>query len=150
MTSKDGYVFDTFMVLDQHGNPIEEGRHKAVIKHLIHVLEDGRPTKIRTRRAPRNLQHFKVKTKVDFLPSKSKKRTTMEFVALDTPGLLATVGATFADLNINLHAAKITTIGERAEDFFIITGTDGSKLSEEEEQQLSEALIANIAELAPS
>ncbi|WP_194437490.1 bifunctional uridylyltransferase/uridylyl-removing protein GlnD [Vibrio fluminensis] len=150
MTSKDGYVLDTFMVLDQHGNPVEEGRHKAVEKHLVHVLADGRPTKIRTRRAPRNLQHFKVKTTVDFLPSKSKKRTTLEFVALDTPGLLATVGATFADLNINLHAAKITTIGERAEDFFIITGAEGGKLSEEEELALRECLIANVAELAPN
>ncbi|OLQ92402.1 [protein-PII] uridylyltransferase [Vibrio ponticus] len=150
MTSKDGYVLDTFMVLDQHGNPVEEGRHKAVEKHLVHVLADGRPTKIRTRRTPRNLQHFKVKTTVDFLPSKSKKRTTLEFVALDTPGLLATVGATFADLNINLHAAKITTIGERAEDFFIITGAEGGKLSEEEELALRECLIANVAELAPN
>ncbi|WP_257784176.1 bifunctional uridylyltransferase/uridylyl-removing protein GlnD [Vibrio scophthalmi] len=150
MTSKDGYVLDTFMVLDQHGDAIEVGRHKAVIKHLTHVLQDGRPTKIRTRRTPRNLQHFKVKTKVDFLPSKSKKRTTLEFVALDTPGLLATVGATFADLNINLHAAKITTIGERAEDLFIITGTEGGKLSEQEKSLLREALCANVEELAPN
>ncbi len=88
MTSKDGYVLDTFMVLDQHGKAIEEGRHGAVTKHITHVLEDGRPTKIKTRRTPNKLQHFNVKTKVDFLPTKSKKRTLMEFVALDTPGLL--------------------------------------------------------------
>ncbi|WP_162063352.1 bifunctional uridylyltransferase/uridylyl-removing protein GlnD [Vibrio taketomensis] len=150
MTSKDGYVLDTFMVLDQNGNPIEENRHNAVEKHLVSVLQTAGAMQIRTRRIPRNLQHFTVKTKVDFLPSKSKKSTTMEFVALDTPGLLATVGATFADQNINLHAAKITTIGERAEDFFIITGAEGGKLSEQEELLLREALIANVAELAPN
>jgi [protein-PII] uridylyltransferase len=149
MTSKDGYVLDTFMVLDQHGQAVDESRHKAVIKHLAHVLKDGRPTKIKTRRVPRNLQHFKVKTRVDFLPTKSKKRTLMEFVALDTPGLLATVGATFADLDLHLHAAKITTIGERAEDLFIITGEQGGKLTEEQEAQLRESLTANVAELAP-
>ena len=73
----------------------------------------------------------------------------MEFVALDTPGLLATVGATFADLDLHLHAAKITTIGERAEDLFIITGEQGGKLTEEQEAQLRESLTANVAELAP-
>lgn len=150
MTSKDGYVLDTFMVLDQNGQAIEESRHKALSKHLVHVLEDGRPTKIKTRRIPRNLQHFKVKTQVDFLPTKSKKRTLMEFVALDTPGLLATVGATFAELHLDLHAAKITTIGERAEDLFILTGAHGARLNEEEELALRERLIENVSELAPS
>ncbi len=121
-----------------------------MIKHLIHVLEDGRPTKIKTRRTPRNLQHFNVKTRVDFLPTKSKKRTLMEFVALDTPGLLAVVGATFYDLGINLHAAKITTIGERAEDLFIITSPAGGQLDEEQQQALSNSLKENIAEFAPN
>ncbi|QIA63986.1 bifunctional uridylyltransferase/uridylyl-removing protein GlnD [Vibrio astriarenae] len=149
MVSKDGFVLDTFMVLDQHGEPIDESRHKAVIKHITHVLTDGRPTKIKTRRAPRNLKHFKVKTRVDFLPTKSKKHTFIEFVALDTPGLLAKVGATFAEHNVNIHAAKITTIGERAEDFFIVTGPNGGKLDEEQEQQLSDSLKARVKELIP-
>ena len=149
MVSKDGHVLDTFMVLDQHGEAIDEARHKAVIKHLTHVLEDGRPTKIRTRRTPRNLQHFKVKTSVEFLPTKSKKRTLMELRALDTPGLLAQVGATFAELNINLHAAKITTIGERAEDLFILTSDIGGRLTEEQQQALRERLTEHVSELAP-
>ncbi|MDK9738594.1 bifunctional uridylyltransferase/uridylyl-removing protein GlnD [Vibrio sp. D404a] len=149
MVSKDGHVLDTFMVLDQHGEAIDEARHKAVIKHITHVLADGRPTKIRTRRTPRNLQHFKVKTSVEFLPTKSKKRTLMELRALDTPGLLAQVGATFAELNINLHAAKITTIGERAEDLFILTSDIGGRLTEEQQQALRERLTEHVSELAP-
>ncbi|MGR5528775.1 bifunctional uridylyltransferase/uridylyl-removing protein GlnD [Vibrio alfacsensis] len=150
MTSKDGFVLDTFMVLDQHGKAIEEGRHAAVTKHITHVLEDGRPTKIKTRRTPNKLQHFNVKTKVDFLPTKSKKRTLMEFVALDTPGLLAKVGRTFADLGINLHAAKITTIGERAEDLFILTSETGGRLSEEQQEELCEKLIEKLSDNASS
>ncbi|MFA0549106.1 [protein-PII] uridylyltransferase [Vibrio splendidus 5S-101] len=149
MVSKDGHVLDTFIVLDQHGEAIDEARHKAVAKHLTHVLADGRPTKIKTRRTPRNLQHFKVKTLVEFLPTKSKKRTLMELRALDTPGLLAQVGATFAELDINLHGAKITTIGERAEDLFILTSDAGGRLSEEQEQALRERLTEHVSELAP-
>ncbi|MDW1956668.1 [protein-PII] uridylyltransferase, partial [Vibrio sp. Vb0562] len=146
MTSKDGHVIDTFMVLDQHGEAIDESRHAAVIKHLTHVLEAGRPTKIKTRRTPNKLQHFNVKTKVDFLPTKGKKHTLMEFVALDTPGLLAKVGRTFADLNINLHGAKITTIGERAEDLFILTSEAGGRLSEEQQNELRDKLIEKLSD----
>ncbi len=149
MSSKDGYVLDTFMVLDQNSEAIDEDRHDALTKHIINVLKAEKPSEIKTRRIPRQLQHFKVKTKVDFLPTKSKKRTLMEFVALDTPGLLATVGATFSDLNLNLHGAKITTMGERAEDLFILTSSQGTKLTEEEELHLRQSLIDNVSELAP-
>ncbi|GAJ73712.1 LOW QUALITY PROTEIN: uridylyltransferase [Vibrio sp. JCM 18904] len=146
MTSKDGHVIDTFMVLDQHGEAIDESRHAAVIKHLTHVLEAGRPTKIKTRRTPNKLQHFNVKTKVDFLPTKGKKHTLMEFVALDTPGCWPK-GRTFADLNINLHGAKITTIGERAEDLFILTSdAGGGRLSEEQQDELRERLIEKLSD----
>ncbi|MFA0440074.1 [protein-PII] uridylyltransferase [Vibrio sp. 10N.286.49.C2] len=146
MTSKDGFVLDTFMVLDQHSKKIDTTRHAAVIKHLMRVLESGKPSTIKARRAPRNLKHFNVKTKVDFLPTKSKKRTLMELVALDAPGLLAKVGATFALCDISLHAAKITTIGERAEDLFILTSSTGGRLSEEEEEILKQKLHDTISE----
>ena len=149
MTSKDGYVLDTFMVLDQNGSVIEEARHQALSKHIVNVLKSESALELKTRRLPRQLKHFTVKTTVDFLPTRSKKRTLMEFVALDTPGLLATVGATFSELNLDLHAAKITTMGERAEDLFILTSPQGNKLSEEEEALLRERLIKNVSELAP-
>ncbi|MDE1225746.1 bifunctional uridylyltransferase/uridylyl-removing protein GlnD, partial [Vibrio aestuarianus] len=141
MSSKDGYVLDTFMVLDHNGEAIDEDHHDFVIENLLNGLKAGWQDKLKLRRTPRNLQHFKVKTRVDFLPTKSNKRTLMEFVALDTPGLLATVGRTFTNLDIHLHGAKITTIGERAEDLFILTSSQGGKLSEEEELSLRETLI---------
>lgn len=150
MTSKDGYVLDTFMVLDQNGAAIDEQSHPALIGQLEKVLQHTDSHKGKTRRIPRNLKHFKVATQVDFLPTRSRKRTLIELVALDTPGLLATIGATFADLNLDLHGAKITTIGERAEDLFILTSTNGGRLNQEEEEQLRQSLIDNISELAPN
>ena len=150
MTSKDGYVLDTFMVLDQNGDAIEEETHETLINHITKVLALGPASLAKMRRLPRNLKHFKVKTTVDFLPTRSRKRTLIELVALDTPGLLATIGATFAELNLDLHGAKITTIGERAEDLFILTRNSGGRLTLEEEQTLSQALIDNISELAPN
>ncbi|WED21186.1 bifunctional uridylyltransferase/uridylyl-removing protein GlnD [Vibrio sp. JC009] len=150
MSSKDGYVLDTFMVLDQHGDPVEVERHEMIINGLLKILKDAKLDKIRVRRTPTKLMHFHVKTRVDFLPTKTKKRTLMELVALDTPGLLATIGSTFAELNINLHAAKVSTIGERAEDLFILTSSEGDRLPEDEQIKLREMLVKNIAELAPT
>jgi len=150
MTNKDGYVVDTFIVLDQNGNTIKEERYENIIKNIRNALAKGNPSLHKTRRTPSNLQHFKVKTQVDFLPTKNKKRTLMEFMALDMPGLLATVGATFAELGHKLHAAKITTMGERAEDLFIITTVDNQQLTEEEQQILREKLITHVQELLPN
>ncbi len=147
ITSKDGYALDTFIILDHQGEELEGVRQTSIINEITQVLERGKATEIRHRRAPHKLQHFTVKTQVDFLPTKSKKRTLMEFVALDTPGLLAKVAATFTELDINLHGAKITTLGERAEDLFILTSQDGGRLNEEQENRLREHLIKHVSEL---
>jgi [protein-PII] uridylyltransferase len=148
MISKDGYVLDTFMVLDQNGDPIDEQFHRTIINSLTKLLEKSGRTKVRTRRAPRQLKHFNVKTQVDFIPTKTGKRTLMEFTALDIPGLLATVGESFSNLNINLHGAKITTFGERAQDLFIMTSSTGKSLTIEEQEQLRNMIVKNVLKLA--
>jgi len=149
MNSKDGFILDTFMVLDQNGEPIKEEYHTTLIASLEKVLKNNGEKKVRIRRTPRQLKHFNVKTRVDFIPTKTGKRTLMEFVALDIPGLLATVAESFSHLNINLHGAKIATIGERAEDLFIITSSSGKSLSENEQIELRKKLVENVSELLP-
>ncbi|MGR5129552.1 bifunctional uridylyltransferase/uridylyl-removing protein GlnD [Photobacterium swingsii] len=144
MTSKDGYALDTFMVLDPTGKALNENRHNTVRRALVNALTHMKSDR-KKKRAPRKLLHFNVKTKVDFLPTKTGKKTMMELVALDMPGLLAKIGAVFAKLHISLQAAKITTIGERAEDFFILVNEHGSQLTEEEQQALKNELIAKLA-----
>ncbi len=148
MSSKDGYILDTFMVLDQNGDPIKEEFQDTLITRLTETLKHTGPKKVRVRRAPRQLQHFNVKTQVDFIPTKTGKRTLMEFVALDFPGLLATVGESFSQLDIHLHGAKITTFGERAQDLFIITSSTGKSLLDHEQVELRNMLVKNVSELA--
>ncbi len=148
MNSKDGYVLDTFMVLDQNGEPVAIEQHQGLINSLKQALESTNKKRTRLRRPPRQLKHFNVTTQLEFIPTKTGKRTLLELVALDVPGLLATVGESFAKLNIDLHGAKITTIGERAEDLFIITSSSGKALSEDEQQELRTMLVKKVSELA--
>jgi [protein-PII] uridylyltransferase len=44
--------------------------------------------------------------------------------AADRPGLLYTIAMTLAAHCANLHTAKISTLGERVEDTFLISGGD--------------------------
>ncbi|MGF1688006.1 bifunctional uridylyltransferase/uridylyl-removing protein GlnD [Photobacterium japonica] len=143
MTSKDGYALDTFMVLDPTGNALSENRHNTVRRALVNALTHMKSDR-KKKRPPHKLQHFNVKTRVDFLPTKSGKKTMIELVALDMPGLLARVGSVFARQKISLQAAKITTIGERAEDFFIVINQDGEQLNDEQQTQLRDALISRL------
>lgn len=46
----------------------------------------------------------------------------MSVTAADRPGLLFGVAETLAAYGINLHTAKIATLGERVEDTFLISG----------------------------
>ncbi|MGL5292795.1 MAG: hypothetical protein ACRC9V_03275, partial [Aeromonas sp.] len=60
------------------------------------------------------------------------------------PGLLARIGAVFQQCELSLHAAKIATLGERAEDFFSLTNLTGEPLSVTQQQQLEERLIHQL------
>lgn len=143
MNSKDGYALDTFLVLDPSGNAIHENRHHTIRRALVNALTHMKSER-KNKRAPRQLLHFTVKTTVDFLPTKTGKKTMMELVALDMPGLLARVSSVFVRQKVCLQAAKITTIGERAEDFFILINEQGSQLTAKQQQQLKEALITKL------
>ena len=70
----------------------------------------------------------------------------MELDAADRPGLLSKVGKVFVDEGIDIDAAKIMTIGERAEDVFYISDESGNPLEEEAKLRLRDSLIRAIDE----
>lgn len=148
MTNKDGYAMDTFVVLEQNGNAVTStSRIQSIKKALEQAI--GQPELVLNAkvRVNKQLKAFHVPPKVVFLPGKNKQRTMLELAALDMPGLLATIGQVFAQCEINIHAAKITTIGERAEDFFMISTREDQALSADEQAILRRVLVEQLTDV---
>ena len=65
---------------------------------------------------------------------------TLEIVAGDRPGLLAKIAFIFLQLGVDLHNAKINTLGNRAEDSFLISAKQQQALNAAQIDALSDKL----------
>ncbi|MGH8432317.1 MAG: [protein-PII] uridylyltransferase, partial [Solimonas sp.] len=122
-TTNDGFVLDSFAVMESDNTPILPGMRFDEIRNALRkVLSDPEVSTIDVnRRVSQRLRHFNTPTHIHFSQDEARHRTIMELVAADQPGLLSMVGRVFQKRGILLDAAKIGTIGERAEDVFYIT-----------------------------
>lgn len=143
ITTQDGYVFDSFIITELNGELVEFDRRRELEQALTVALQSEKLPALSIT-PNRQLQHFTVQTDVRFLHENKKEHTEMELVALDKPGLLAQVSQIFSELNLNLLNAKITTVGEKAEDFFILTNQLGKALAREERENLRHVIIQDV------
>lgn len=142
-TSKTGYIANTFVVLDNHHKAItDSNRAKALAKSLSANLASEK-SRIKAKPLAKRFKQFKVKTQVSFIESTTKNRTMLEIVALDHPGLLANIAAVFQKCKLQIHSAKITTFGEKAEDVFTVSNADNEALTKAQEQALEVMLFAD-------
>ena len=102
-----------------------------------------------TRKVPRQARMFTTETTVDFSRSAAGDNTVLELRAADRPGLLSTIGEVFIEQGIDIEAAKIVTIGEKAEDvFYVCRESVGGALDEERQKKLGDALLERLGNSA--
>lgn len=136
--TNNGYTIDTFCVLDENDQPVEEGSTKqqriidALHAELAHVFK-GEYSDVIKKRTPRLLKQFPIPTRTRFQNTPGVNYTTLEVISPDRHSLLATIGRIFMEHNILLCNAKISTLGERVEDIFFITDCDGNPLNDPEQ-----------------
>lgn len=123
MTTIDNYVFNSFQVLEQSGQPINELFRELHICRALRANLQQREVKGQTNiyRQSRQAKHFPIPTSINFFSDNAEKHTVIELVTTDHAGLLSKIGQAFLHQNILLHSAKITTIGSRVEDMFYVT-----------------------------
>jgi len=146
-TTADGYTLDSFMVIESDGSAIEQEHRRNEIRDALRkVLADPNTSVIDvTRRMPARLRHFTTPTTIFFSQDPVRKRTLMELVTADRPGLLSLIGRVFHRRGILLDAAKINTVGERAEDVFFITDRNHQPIvAQESLDELREVLTRTL------
>jgi [protein-PII] uridylyltransferase len=74
------------------------------------------------------------------------RRSVLELTAGDRPGLLCEVGKVLMAERVELHAAKIMTVGERAEDVFFLTDFNNRPLAAAAGERLKEHLVQALDE----
>jgi [protein-PII] uridylyltransferase len=130
-TTRHSYALDTFAVHDP-ANPLASYREtmQYIEYELTERLTDPHPVEPPAEgRISRQLRHFPLTPEVQIFPDDKGTHYILEVVAGDRPGLLARIAYVLAKANINVASAKINTLGERAEDVFLI---DGARLHDEQ------------------
>lgn len=148
LTCRNGYVLDTFIVLNRDHKPVTDKHVLQEVKHQLHKhLHDSQHIpRIHKRRMSRYQLHFQIPTQVIFYHEENRQRTRMFLISADRPGLLAYVGKVFVECEVNLITAKITTVGERVEDMFYITNADNQPITDKNLQAKIREKINNYLE----
>ena len=123
-----------------------EERNLRIKSMLLERLETKELlTKKRNKLLPRKLRSFDTEIEISFLTDTVNKRTVMELICLDRPGLLLDISKVFKNENIWIESAKIATIGERAEDVFYLRDNNQEMISEQIHPNLEELLRKSLA-----
>lgn len=94
--------------------------------------------------ASRRIRIFETPTEITFNEFNAQL-TELIIHTKDIPGLLARIGQAFKRCQIRMHDARINTVGEKAEDVFMISTTQNQSVHGQHQQQaLTAALLDEI------
>ncbi|KGJ91338.1 [protein-PII] uridylyltransferase [Colwellia psychrerythraea] len=145
ITTKTGYTVNTFVVLDSRNKPLRERFYtKEMSQTLVDRLQQIDICDLPEPKLARHMKKFKVPLRVNFIKIHAKNRTMIEIIALDRPGLLSNISQVFLEAKVNIHSAKITTFGEKADDVFTISTEKDDALTNEEQEALALRLTQEI------
>jgi [protein-PII] uridylyltransferase len=126
-TTRAGYALDTFQVV----SPQIDADNPSAYRDLISLVEtqatlalssEGPLPEPSRGRVSRRVRSFPVTPRVALAPDERAQRWLLTVSASDRSGLLYAVARVLARHGVNLQLAKITTLGERVEDTFLVDG----------------------------
>jgi [protein-PII] uridylyltransferase len=126
-TSASERCLNSYIVLDETGQPLALDKPRrdhirtTLAEQLRYPIQAGMLT---PRRMPRRLRQFQRATQARISNNPNSSYSVLVVEASERPGILAQLCLLFVELSITVHNARITTLGERIEDTFYISGDD--------------------------
>jgi [protein-PII] uridylyltransferase len=122
-TTRNGYALDTFLVMGKGPGAHYRDMMALIEAELGEELQSQAPLlPPGSGRVSRRVRHFPIPPAVDIRPDERGAYHSLNIVASDRPGLLYRVARQLSDYRLNLYSAKINTLGDRAEDVFLVSG----------------------------
>ena len=134
-----------FIAVNAHREPVTslmlEHHREEIRRFMLNPVNGYSPTSMSL---PRVMKQFKVPTTVVFDDNAELGHTTMEVTSQDRPSLLYNVSRALHEHKIRLLSAKVSTLGEKAEDTFFITDRDGLPISDLGQRSVLESRIKEL------
>lgn len=142
ITATKDFAIDSYVLLDRHGTLLKDiDRQDELKQQLSNAFNNPNMPMNVQKHLPRALKNFKIPTQITFSFNQETNQHMMLLEALDQPALLTRIGQVFLKHQIELHFARITTLGERAEDMFFITDSQGGALADDVLEKLKHDLV---------
>ncbi|MDH4050282.1 MAG: [protein-PII] uridylyltransferase [Rubrivivax sp.] len=126
-TTSRGYALDTFQVVSDRVDDQAPAAYRDLIALVETQLRDALMSSAplpepRHGRPSRRVRSFPVTPRVSLRPDERAQRWLLSVSTSDRSGLLYAIARVLAKNQINLQLAKISTLGERVEDTFLVDG----------------------------
>ena len=122
-TTRTGWALDTFQIvttlLPEHYRELMTMVESGLTQTLVRQGSLPLPSK---GRISRRVKSFPIAPRVSLRPDDQAQKWLLSISASDRIGLLYSIALVLAKHRIHLHLAKISTLGERVEDTFLISG----------------------------
>jgi [protein-PII] uridylyltransferase len=124
-TATNGYALDTFQVVTAMLPDHYRELCSMVESGLAQTIAAAGPLPAPSRgRVSRRVKSFPIPPRVDLHPDEKAQHWLLSVSASDRVGLLYSIARVLANHGLNLQLAKVTTLGERVEDTFLIDGPE--------------------------
>ena len=126
-TTRAGYALDTFQVVSTRMTDTGASAYRDLIRLVetqaaAALASEGPLPQPATGRVSRRVRSFPVVPRVTLTPDERAQRWLLTVSASDRSGLLYSIARVLARHHVNLQLAKVTTLGERVEDTFLVDG----------------------------
>ncbi|HEY1091432.1 MAG TPA: [protein-PII] uridylyltransferase [Burkholderiaceae bacterium] len=122
-TTRTGYALDTFQVISPElALPQRDLVSLVEAKLTQALLAEGALPEPRRARLSRRVKSFPFTPRVSLRPDERAQAWLLSISSTDRAGLLYAIARVLARHDINLQLARVSTLGERVEDTFLVDG----------------------------